>query len=169
MMTSCIPGSATRLVFASTGTDVSPEVIDNGVPGVTPAGPTAIEPAKFDMLAGTSTITGSKNGIAAAKPLSVIENGNESVMPFGNITVTLDVQLVVCAALSTVHVDGLCRFTVAVTVVRPPTVLPESPLMMQPLSEATVATASSAVTRCLNMVFISAPLSDIVWLTGSVG
>ncbi len=53
MITNCIPGSATRLVLASMGTEVRPEMIESGVSGAMPGGPTVIEPAKFDMLAGT--------------------------------------------------------------------------------------------------------------------
>jgi len=59
MMTSCIPGSATRFVLASIGTELRPEMMERGVPGATPAGPAAMDPEKLDMLAGTWTITGS--------------------------------------------------------------------------------------------------------------
>ena len=50
MTTSCIPGSATRFLLASIGTEVTPEMTESGVPGATPAGPAAIDPEKLDML-----------------------------------------------------------------------------------------------------------------------
>ena len=59
MITSCMPGSATRSVFASIGTDVRPAWISSGVLGAMPGGPAAIEPAKSDIDAGTWTISGS--------------------------------------------------------------------------------------------------------------